>query len=114
MMREISSNLGVTLTVDMRSGFERLHAAVSDRLKEDVRGGALFVFTNRRRTRIKVLYFDGTGLWMLTKRLERGTFFWPRAAEQGQQKLNLTPEAFALLTDGVDMHRATLRPWYER
>jgi transposase len=51
---------------------------------------------------------------MLTKRLERGTFFWPRAAEHGQQKLNLTPEAFALLTDGVDMHRATLRPWYER
>jgi transposase len=100
--------------VDMRSGFERLHAAVCDRLKEDVRGGALFVFTNRRHTRIKVLYFDGTGLWMLTKRLERGTFFWPRAAEQGQQKLNLTPEAFALLTDGVDMHRATLRPWYER
>jgi len=100
--------------VDMRSGFERLHAAVSERLKEDVRGGALFVFTNRRRTRIKVLYFDGTGLWMLTKRLERGTFFWPRAAEQGQQKLNLTPEAFALLTDGVDMHRAKLRPWYER
>ena len=100
--------------VDLRSGFERLHAAVSERLKADVRGGALFVFTNRRRTRIKVLYFDGTGLWMLTKRLERGTFFWPRAAEQGQQKLNLTPEAFALLTDGVDMHRAKLRPWYER
>ncbi|MCB1278930.1 IS66 family insertion sequence element accessory protein TnpB [Prosthecobacter sp.] len=48
------------------------------------------------------------------KRLEQGTFCWPRAAEAGQAKLRLTPEAFALLTDGVDMHRARLRPWYER
>ena len=62
--------------VDMRSGFERLHAAVSERLKEDVRGGALFVFTNRRRTRIKVLYFDGTGLWMLTNSHAPQCAFW--------------------------------------
>ena len=50
----------------------------------------------------------------MTKRLEQGTFFWPKAAEPGQCKLKLTPEAFTLLTDGIDMHRATLRPWYER
>jgi transposase len=100
--------------VDMRKGFEGLHAAVSERLKEEVRSGALFVFTNRRHTRLKILYFDGTGLWLMTKRLEQGTFFWPKAAESGQSKLKLTPEAFALLTDGVDMHRATLRPWYQR
>lgn len=100
--------------VDMRKGFEGLHAVVCERLKEEVRGGALFVFSNRRRTRLKILYFDGTGLWLMTKRLEQGTFFWPKAAEAGQSKLRLTPEAFALLTDGVDMHRARLRPWYER
>lgn len=100
--------------MDMRKGFEGLHAAVSERLTEDVRSGALFVFTNRRRTRLKILYFDGTGLWLMTKRLEQATFFWPKAAEPGQSKLKLTPEAFSLLTDGVDMHRATLRPWYER
>lgn len=100
--------------VDMRKGFEGLHALVSERLKEEVRGGALFVFGNKRRTRLKVLYFDGTGLWLMTKRLEQGTFFWPKAAAAGQSKLRLTPEAFALLSDGVDMHRARLRPWYER
>lgn len=99
---------------DMRKGFEGLHAAVRERLGEEVSGGALFVFANRRRTRLKILYFDGTGLWLLTKRLERGTFFWPRAADPGTTKLRLTPEALSLLTDGVDMHRATMRPWYQR
>ena len=59
---------------DMRKGFEGLHAAVSERLKEDVRSGVLFVFTNKRRTRLKVLYFDGTGLWLMTKRLEKRHF----------------------------------------
>jgi transposase len=98
----------------MRKGFEGLHAAVSERLKEDVRSGALFVFTNKRRSRLKVLYFDGTGLWLMTKRLEKGTFCWPHAAEAGQTKLQLTPEALALLTDGIDMHGAKLRGWYER
>jgi transposase len=93
--------------MDMRKGFEGLHAAVEGRLGEDVRSGALFVFTNRRRTRPKILYFDGTGLWLLIKRLERGTFFWPRAAEPGTSKFRLSAEAFSLLTDGGDMHRAT-------
>ena len=100
--------------MDMRKGFEGLHAAVRERLGEEVRSGALFVFTNRRRTRLKILYFDGTGLWLMTKRLEQGTFFWPKAAQAGQTKLRLTPEAFALLTDGIDMHGARLRGWYER
>ena len=98
----------------IRKGFEGLHAAVGERLKEDVRSGALFVFTNKRHTRLKVLYFDGTGLWLMTKRLENGTFCCPRAAESAQTKRQLAPEAFALLTDGIDKHKATMRPWYER
>ena len=99
---------------DMRAGVNTLHALVGDRLKEDSRSGTLFVFTNRRRKLIKVLYWDGTGMWLMTKRLEQGTFFWPRAAQEGQVKLELKPEAFALLTDGIDMHGAKPRGWYER
>ena len=51
---------------------------------------------------------------MLTKRLEEGTFAWPKAAQAGAVKLKLTTEALALLTDGVDLRGAKLRPWYER
>jgi transposase len=99
---------------DMRAGFNTLQGLVADKLKEDCKSGMLFVFSNRRHTRLKVLYWDGTGLWLLTKRLERGTFSWPRTAESGQVKLKLTPEAFALLTDGIDLHGAKPRGWYER
>ena len=81
-MLSFTGGLRVFLAVepaDMRKGFEGLHALVSERLGENVRGGALFVFTNKRHTRLKVLYFDGTGLWLMTKRLEEGTFAWPQS-----------------------------------
>lgn len=100
--------------VDLRAGVNTLHALVAERLKEDTRSGALFVFTNKRRRLIKVLYWDGTGMWLMSKRLEQGTFFWPRAAQEGQARLELAPEAFAMLTDGIDMHGARPRGWYER
>jgi len=116
-MLSFTGSLRVFLCVepcDMRKGFEGLHALVSERLKEDVRSGALFVFTNKRHTRLKVLYFDGTGVWLLIKRLEEGTFAWPKAEEIGAAKLALRPEAFAMLTDGIDLRGAQLRPWFER
>ena len=99
---------------DMRAGINTLHALVADKLKEDSRSGALFVFSNKRRRLIKVLYWDGTGMWLMTKRLEQGTFFWPRATDPQQMKLELCPEAFNMLTDGIDMHGAKPRGWYER
>lgn len=116
-MLSFAGSLRVFLAVepaDMRKGFEGLHALVSERLREDVRGGALFVFTNRKHTRLKVLYFDGTGLWLMTKRLEEGTFAWPKTGEIRSAKLALRPEAFAMLTDGIDLRGAKMRPWFER
>jgi transposase len=98
---------------DMRKSFNGLHAAAEHELGEDPRQGALFVFCNKRRNRIKTLYFDGTGTWISTKRLEVGTFSWPKPSRAGQRKLKLAPEALQLLLDGVDLRGARLRAWYE-
>lgn len=116
-MLSFASSVRVFLAVepiDVRKGFEGLHALASERLREDVRSGALFVFTNKRHTRLKMLYFDGTGLWLMTKRLEEGTFAWPKLKEVGAAKLALRPEALVMLTDGIDLRGAKMRPWYER
>ena len=100
--------------VDMRKGFSGLMGIACERLGEDPRNGALLVFTNRRRTRLKMLYFDGSGLWLLCKRLERGTFSWPDLASAADGKLRLRAEALAMLTDGIDLRGAAMRPWYRR
>jgi transposase len=100
--------------VDLRKSFNGLEALVTQRLGEDLRQGALFVFTNRRHSRLKILYWDGTGLWLAIKRLEKGTFSWPRNIDPQKVKLKLTPEALVMLTDGVDLRGAQMRPWYER
>jgi transposase len=116
-MLSFSGSLKVFVAVapcDLRKGFNGLHALVTERLGEDPRAGALFVFINRRHTRLKILCWDGTGLWVLTKRLEEGTFSWPKHLEPQTTKLSLTPQALALLTDGVDLRGGKLRPWYER
>jgi transposase len=99
---------------DFRKSFNGLEALVRERIREDPRSGALFVFTNRTHTRLKILYFDGTGLWLLIKRLEKGTFSWPKASQVEGVKMRLAPEALAMLTDGIDLRGARLRPWYER
>src|SRR5215469_1900804 len=105
-MISFSGSLRIFLLVegcDMRKGYNGLWGLVSNGFGEDPRSGALYVFCNRRHTLIKVLYFDGTGLRVLTKRLEKGTFNWPKPGQADSPKLKLTPEAFAMLTDRVDL-----------
>ena len=116
-MLSFSGSLRVFLAVepcDMRKGFEGLTALVAERLKEELRSGALYVFSNKKHTRLKVIYWDGSGLWLLSKRLEKGRFSWPRGLEEGIVKLKLRPEAFAMLTDGIELRGSRMLPWHER
>jgi transposase len=101
-----------TAPCDVRASFHGLWAAAQERLGEDPKGGALFVFGNRRHNRIKLLYFDGTG-GVLAKRLERGAFHWPQSAGEAHAKLRLTPQALQLLLDRVDLKAGARRAWWE-
>lgn len=103
-----------TQATDLRKSFTGLYALTTNVLGEDPRLGSLFVFCNRRRSRVKALYWDGTGLWVMTKRLEKGTFSWPQGVDVQNGKLCLSPEGLALLLDGVDLKNGSLRPWYQR
>lgn len=98
---------------DLRKSFDGLYAVASEQLGEDPRSGAIFVFCNRRRNRLKILYFDGSGLWVMAKRLEEGTFWWPKNTEAEGKKLHLSPRALAMLTDGIELRHGGKRAWYE-
>jgi transposase len=90
---------GVT---DMRRGFTGLSAMVADKLGQNPFDGHLFVFRGRRGDLIKVLWWDGDGLCLFAKRLERGRFVWPRA-EDGT--VLLTRAQLSMLLEGIDWLR---------
>jgi transposase len=115
-MLTFSGSLKVFVAVepcDMRRSFNGLHDLVANQLREDPKSGAIFAFTNKRRTLLKILYFDGSGLWVLAKRLERGTFSWPKGMDVRDGKLRLNSTALGFLLDGIDMRDGCKRPWYE-
>jgi len=96
---------------DMRQGFEGLYGLVRDRLLCDPLSGHVFLFANARRNRLKLLFWDGSGLWVCAKRLEKGCFRWPEA-EDRQPKLALSHEELALLVGGIDLAQARRRRWH--
>jgi transposase len=100
--------------VDMRKQYEGLWAMAGQHLGLDPKGGALFVFINKSRDRIKLLHWDGTGVWVLAKRLEKGRFSWPASATGDPRKLILEPSALTLLLDGIDLKHGAIKAWYER
>jgi transposase len=97
-----------TRPVDMRKQYDGLYALVVSELKADPLSGDLFLFTNRRRTRAKVLLWDGTGLCIYQKRLERGRFalLWRR---DEQEVCELTPSELALFLEGTNKKCANSR-----
>ena len=98
---------------DMRKGYEGLYGLVRDRLQCEPLSGHVFLFCNARRNRLKLIYWDGTGLWVCGKRLQKGCFRWPEANPE-EMKVTLTPEEFAMLIGGMDVQAAKRRAWYRR
>jgi transposase len=97
----------------MRKGFDGLYALVRDRLELEPLSGHVFLFSNAQRNRMKLIYWDGSGLWVCAKRLERGCFGWPRA-EAGQTKIVLSHEEMALLVGGIDLAGSRRRAWFRK
>ncbi len=97
---------GVT---DLRKGFDGLAAIVKATLAEDPYSGHLFVFRGRKGDRVKALWYDGDGLCLFAKRLERGTFVWPKATSG---VVSLSPAQLSMLIEGIDWRRVerTQRP----
>lgn len=96
---------------DLRKSFEGLSDLVSHHFQQDPLSGHLYVFTNRRRNRIKLLYADGSGLWLCTKRLHgQGTFAWP--ATTGESAVTLAAQELNLLLSGIDLAHTAQRPWW--
>ena len=98
-------------STDMRKGFEGLFGLVRDRLDCDPLSGHVFLFANAQRNRLKLLFWDGSGLWVCAKRLERGRFRWPEI-RAGETKVTLTHEELALLLGGIDLASTRRRAWY--
>jgi transposase len=102
-----------TGATDMRRGYDGLADLVRNRLQGEPLSGHWFVFCNQRRNRIKILYFDGTGLWQCAKRLEKGSFSWPEAAPD-QTSVRLSGEELALLLGGIELERTRAKNWWRK
>jgi len=98
--------------IDMRKQFNGLWASAKNQLGEDPFGGGLFVFTNKRRNLVKMLFWDGSGTWVFAKRLEKGRFSWPSGSDK--RKLVIAPEALSMLMGGIDLKEGCKKAWFER
>lgn len=90
--------------VDFRNGFEGLCFIVESIIQQEVTAGGYFIFLNKRRDRMKVLYWDGDGLAIWYKRLEKGTFL-----RRGADKVLMERREFLMLLEGVTPHRVQKR-----
>jgi transposase len=95
--------------IDLRWGFDRLAGIALDRVGREARSGALFVFFGKRRTAMKILYFDGGGLCLFYKRLDAGVFRLPEASHADATSVELDERALDELLDGIDVEKPQRR-----
>ena len=103
-----------TAPCDMRRSFDGLHALVTTALQLDAFGGHLFVFSNRRKDRIKILYWDRDGFAVWAKRLEEGAYAMPFGDEGSGQRREITAQELGALLSGIDLSVARRRKRYRR
>jgi len=96
-------------SVDMRKGIDGLAGLVIDVIEQDPQSGHLFVFFNRHRNRMKSLVWDGSGYWLLVKRLEHGRFSIFDRVGESRTSFELSNTDLALLLDGIDLRGARRR-----
>jgi transposase len=101
-----------TRPTDMRKSFDGLTGLVQECFGQDPLTGHLFLFVNRRRDRMKILYFDRDGLAIWYKRLEAGSFEMPSAAER--DGIELRPAQLAMILSGIDMRTARQRKRFQQ
>jgi transposase len=100
---------------DMRKSFHGLVALIESELQQDPLSGSLFVFVNRRRDRIKILYWGQTGFCIWYQQLEKGTYQLPDAtACDVQDTLEVTRSQLSLILDGIDLGSVRQRPRFQR
>jgi len=102
-----------TTPTDMRKSFDGLHTLVRQVFQLDPLEGHLFLFVNRRRDRVKILWWDRDGLALFYKRLEAGTYQLPDVAKDAQG-VEIDATQLAMLLNGVDLHSAKRRKRYSR
>jgi len=98
----------------MRRQFDGLARAAREVIHGDPMSGHLFAFCNRRRDRIKIIVWDRSGFWLFAKRLERGTFAWPKASSEQDGGMEMTSEELAALLGGFDISQMSRRRWWRR
>lgn len=99
---------------DLRRGFDGLASMAKTVWNADPLSGHLFLFANRHRNRIKILWWDGSGLWLCTRRLEQGRYSWPEAPAKGSRGVTLTSQELALLLGGIDLTQTRRKDWWRR
>ena len=89
--------------IDLRSSFDRLSGIAQEQIGYEGRGGALFVFYGRRRDALKVLFFDGSGMCIFYKRLDRGVFRLPQPLTEGARHVEVDDATLEALLDGIEV-----------